>query len=159
MRKLKGPLEERKPETQKLVQMMQLDSHLLAVAERCGKDALMSVILDVLGLAERGMDEKLAEVAFDLVPGQIEKVVRGDFTDVTVSSHPSLNFRWVAPEDVDPLYVDPPVFHRVALQQWVAHDTFAFDKKSGALFVYEKDPDGTKSKNFYYMYVEGGRLS
>ena len=103
------------------------------VAGRFGKDALMYAALEAAELDKRPMTEKLAEIAFDLVPGQVQREYKVTTRTITIPRIP----------DIDPLWntkmEESPHFEQCVLEprRWHARACFAFDEESGILAVRE----------------------
>jgi hypothetical protein len=110
--------------------------YLEAVVAEYGKDAMVSVVLDWLGLSCRSTEEKLAEVAFDLVPGQIECVKTTNMHSVVLPIHEPLNTSWF---DIDgEVQVAECGIEKVDLTRWRGEMSFGFSERTSTLFVYNK---------------------
>ena len=63
-----------------------LEQVIVALSERHGKAAVMRLVLSALDLDERSVVEKLAELAFDLVPGEIEYIYNTSMLPLATTS-------------------------------------------------------------------------
>ena len=95
MKRAKGTLGQRKRALMEFIERLQPGDFLQYIAGRFGKDALMSAALETTGLDKRPLTEKLAEIAFDLVPGQIEQVYKGYSAIFYVPRRPEINLNWI----------------------------------------------------------------
>ena len=130
----KGTLEQRKEALMAYVEEVMRGDFLFYLASRFGKDALMSAALEMTDLDKRTRAEKLAEIAFDLVPGQIKKVYKAHSAVVYVPRRPEINFRWITDYEIPP---SVPYGNDIVLEprRWHARACFAFDEESGILAV------------------------
>ena len=130
---MKGALAERIAALKRdMPEPMEETVHFLSA--QYGKDALMSVLLKMLVLEDRGTTEMLAEAAFDLVPGQVRRTRHTAGTSVEIPKEPDRNWTWGGEEDDDPTY-PPLAYTHIELRRWRAEITFGFDYETGTLAV------------------------
>jgi len=134
MMREEGTLEERAEALMAYVEYQMRGNFLVYLAERFGKDALMSAALEVTALGGRTRAEKLAEIAFDLVPGQIKKVYKAYSAIVHIARRPGINFKWVDDEGLPAI---APFGNDIVLEprRWRAWAEFDFDEETGTLAV------------------------
>ena len=102
------------------------------LSKQYGKDALMSALLKMLDLDQRDTTERLAEVAFDLVPGQVRRTSHTVGRSVVIPKKPDMDWTWG--EGDDPTY-PPPAYTHIELQSWRLEIFFGFDYETGTLAV------------------------
>lgn len=108
-------------------------NEIRGLANHFGKDAMMAVLLRWLELDKRDVIERLAEIAFDLVPGQISEVHKVKTRRVII---PRVDELVGYQESGAPSLT--PLFRQVTfeLREWRAQSCFAYDDKTGTLFTY-----------------------
>ena len=129
----KGTPEQRKEALMVYVEDVMRGDFLGYIAARFGKDALMSAVLEATELGKRTRAEKLAEIAFDLVPGQVQRVCEARTRSVIFPRIPDDDPLWNTKMEV------APRFEQFILEplEWRWRARFAFDEESGILAVNE----------------------
>ena len=113
------PLEERAREAKNLLSVTGIGT----IGKYYGKDAVILAALELLGIAERPKPERLAEYVFDLVPGQIRRILRTD-KNALVLYQPSPG-----------LYLRPFLQIQLDLEDYSVSAGMAWDEESGTLVI------------------------
>lgn len=118
---------------------------------RWGVEEVFRALMKVLApeFPERGKLERLAEVAFDLVPGSIREVKYVSTSSVTVpalsDSPPAVSWGEESEISKKPQLPSYDVsLEEVALTEWIVHVRFGYSPTHRTLFVYnpEKAKEG-----------------
>ena len=133
----KGTLGQRKEALMDYLEDLGYGARLQDIAERFGKDALMAAALEATELNKRMKVEKLAEIAFDLVPGQIRQVYNAHSATIVIPRLPDMNLHWNP--DANMALPHFASLEQIVLEphEWWARAMFAFDEGSGILAVRE----------------------